>query len=117
MMVSTDLDEETAVAMDAAGEQGARQWIQLWRWVSRLYSLFAVDHNFNSPFHLFILVGDAADQVSSIFLFEAQQRRRKGGGQGQEWGEGGGVNGSFNFFSLVDFPMISFDLFFCLFEF
>jgi len=51
------------------------------------------------------LVGDAADQVSSIFLFEAQQRRRKGGGQGLEWGEGGGVNGSFNFFSLVDFPI------------
>ena len=80
MMVSTGLDEETAVAMDAAGEQGARRWMQLGRWVSRLYSLFAVDHNFNSPFHLFILVGEAADQVSSIFCL----RRSSGEGKAED---------------------------------
>ena len=41
----TGLDEETAVAMYAAGEQGARQWIRQGQWLSSLYSLFAVDHN------------------------------------------------------------------------
>ena len=54
MMVSTGLDEETAVAMDAAGGQKARRWMQLGRWVSRLYSLFAVDHNILTHFFIYL---------------------------------------------------------------
>ena len=36
--------EEMAVAMEAAGEQGIRRWTQRGRRVSRLYTLFVVDH-------------------------------------------------------------------------